>query len=738
MSSIAALLLNPTSVAFRFDAGFMPHGMCYLWRPDLLGLHIAADASIAMAYFSIPVTLVYFARRRRDLQMRWIVMCFAIFIVACGATHLMDIWVIWHPDYWLSGAIKALTAVASVVTAILLMRLVPAALRLPSPAALQSANRRLIEEVADRRRAEAALQEAVDALRAERARERLTAIIDSSEDAIVSKTTDGVITSWNAAAERLFGYTAAEALGRPVRMLFPADRLAEEDAILQRIRRGENVPHFETQRLRKDGTTIDVSVTISPIRDQGGAIVGASKIARDISERKRVESRLAAQLARLDLLNNITRAIGERQDLPSIFKVVIRSLEEELPIDFGCLGLIDPTQQYFTVVSTGVSGPWIDGDPPLADDTQLALKASGLSRCVEGILLHEPDAAASDTALGQRMALAGLGSIVAAPLQVESKIFGILIAARASKHGFSSSDCEFLRQVSEHVALAAHQAELYGALESAYQDLRQTQQAVMEQERLRVIGQMASGIAHDINNALSPAMLYCQMLLDHSPELTDESRGRVAIIETSIDSVAQSVARMKDCYRPRESQNYADPVLLNREVQQVLELTRARWQSMPQERGIVITVDTDLEPALPAILGSASEIRDALTNLILNAVDAMPQGGRLTLRSGTRDADRVAVEVIDTGVGMDAATRERCLEAFFTTKGERGSGLGLAMVHGTMQRHGGEVRIHSEPGEGTRMELLFLSSGAPAEWSGNRIDGRGAPARPTAHPADRR
>jgi two-component sensor histidine kinase len=120
--------------------GFMPHGMCYLWQPGILGLHVTSDSLIALAYFSIPVTLIYFVRKRVDVRFSWIVWCFAIFIITCGATHVMDVLTIWYPAYWVSGGIKALTALASVPTAILLVRLVPVALGLPSPAAMEAAN----------------------------------------------------------------------------------------------------------------------------------------------------------------------------------------------------------------------------------------------------------------------------------------------------------------------------------------------------------------------------------------------------------------------------------------------------------------------------------------------------------------------------------------------------------------------------------------------------------------------
>src|SRR6185437_11496372 len=158
---------------------------------------------------------------------------------------------------------------------------------------------------------------------------------------------------------------------------------------------------------------------------------------------------------------------------------------------------------------------------------------------------------------------------------------------------------------------------------------RQTQQAVMQQERLRALGQMASGIAHDINNALSPVALYTDALLDREPNLSPRTREYLETTQRAIDDVAHTVARMRDFYRQREPELMTASVDVNQLVQQVLDLTRARWSDMPQQRGIVIEMRSDLAADLPPIAGSESEIREALTNLIFNAVDAMPDGGTL-------------------------------------------------------------------------------------------------------------
>jgi PAS domain S-box-containing protein len=686
--------------------GFMPHGMCYLWRPDVLGLHIASDLLIGLAYFSIPITLLYFVRKRRDLEFNWMLVCLAVFIVACGATHLMDIWVIWHPVYWLSGAIKAFTALASVPTAILLVKHLPAALALSSPSTLRGAYSELEMEVAERRRTGEELRLANQQLHEEAGRGRLASIVESSDDAIISKTTDGTITSWNRGAEKIFGYSQAEAIGRPAAMLFPADRPNEERSIVARIARGERVDSFETVLVRKDGVRIDVSATISPVRDGSGSIVGASKIARDITERKRAEHKLAEQLARHHLLNAITRAIGERQDLPSIFQVVIGTLEDQLPVDFACLCLYQPPG-VLVVAGVGIRSHQLAMDLGISEQAHIPIDQNGMSHCVRGQLVYEPDLSEVQFPFPQRLAAGGLRAMVAAPLLVESKVFGVLIVARRAAESFSSGECEFLAQLSQHVALAAHQAQLHGSLEVAYDDLRQTQQAVMRQEKLRVLGQMASGIAHDINNALSPAALYVESLLERDSGQSAEAKGYLVIIQSAIEGVAQTVARMKEFYSQRDPQRAHGAVSLNRAVEQVIDLTRARWISMAQESGLVITVETILAPDLPSITGDEGEIRDAIANLIINAVDAMTVGGRLTLSTRAVGSDRVQLDVTDTGIGMDAATRSRCLELFFTTKGVRGTGLGLAMVYGTVERHGGELHIDSEPGAGTNVRLTF-------------------------------
>jgi signal transduction histidine kinase/CheY-like chemotaxis protein/PAS domain-containing protein len=447
--------------------------------------------------------------------------------------------------------------------------------------------------------------------------------------------------------------------------------------------------------------------TISRPVIEDGRVVRMRGAMQDISDRKRTELKLQSQLQRMNLLERTTRAIGERQDLASILQVVVRTLEEQMPLDFGCVCLYDPIDRMLTVNAIGVaSAPLADllSMPPLA---RIPIDENGLSRCVRGQLVYEADIAEVQFAFPQRLASGGLRAMVVAPLQIESQVFGVLIAARREPDSFDSSDCEFLRQMSEHAALAAHQSQLLSALQAAYEDMRNTQQAVMQQERLRVLGQMASGIAHDINNAISPIMLYTESLLEQESGLSERARQSLITIQQAVSDVAETVARMREFYRQRETQAELQPVQLNTLARQLRDLTRARWEAMPQRQGIVIDLRLELADNLPVVDGIESEIREALINLVFNAIDAMPKGGAVTIRTHPGGNGRVYVEVIDTGTGMDEETRRRCLEPFYTTKGERGTGLGLAMVYGVMQRHNGEIEIESAPGAGTTMRLSF-------------------------------
>ncbi|HWN47278.1 MAG TPA: PAS domain S-box protein, partial [Steroidobacteraceae bacterium] len=571
--------------------------------------------------------------------------------------------------------------------------------------ALRAAKEQLELRVAERTRELARANESLSA-----SERRFRALIEHGSDSIAMIDKNSRIIYLSPAVANIEGYQPEELLGSLSTDNTHPDDLPVVGAAVEKLLKEPGKPiSLVWRRRHKDGRWIWLEGVATNMQDDPS--VGAIVINyRDITERLDNESRLDEQMQRLALMARITRGIGERQDLRSIFQVVLGSIEDELPLDFCAIGLYDVGENRLTINCVGARSEPVAARLDMSENAIVPVDENGLARCVQGHVVYEPDIAQSKFPFPTRLASVGMRSLVIAPLLVESQVFGVLITARRTPDAFSSGECEFLRQASEHTALAANQAQLYGALQRAYDDLRASQQQVMQQERLRALGQMASGIAHDINNAISPVALYTEALLERETTLSPRARSQLEIIQRAVDDIAQTVARMGEFYRLREPQVSLAPVDLNKLVGQVIALTRARWSDMAQQRGAAIEVRTELAANLPPIAAVESQIRDALINLVFNAVDAMPEGGPLIIRTalaaGTR-SQIVLLDVEDKGIGMDEDTRRRCLEPFFTTKGTRGTGLGLAMVYGVAQRHGANLEIESEPGKGTLMRMSF-------------------------------
>jgi PAS domain S-box-containing protein len=249
-------------------------------------------------------------------------------------------------------------------------------------------------------------------------------------------------------------------------------------------------------------------------------------------------------------------------------------------------------------------------------------------------------------------------------------------------------------------------------LEETLQQLKTTQQQMLQQERLRAMGQMASGIAHDFNNSLSPIVGFAELLM-RSPDLPRETTQTYAeLINTAALDAASVIRRLRELYRDRSEGVIGDPVDLRRCIDEVVAMTQPRWKNQALGQGIAIRIDTRVD-AVPRFSGDAAGIREMLANLIFNAVDAMPKGGTITVRARL-EGDWVRLEVSDTGTGMSEEVRQHCLEPFFTTKGQHGTGLGLSLVHTTVQRHDGTLAIESEPGRGSTFIVRFPVHDEPA------------------------
>ncbi len=431
---------------------------------------------------------------------------------------------------------------------------------------------------------------------------------------------------------------------------------------------------------------------------------------------KRVHERtrdLEQQFSRISLLNQITYAVAARQDFNSIVSIVLQQLEDHLPIDYGSAYTLDASNEIWKLL---VRGP---KSQPLAIELKIPdsvpVDRTPFRPCLNGEEVYTADSNDLNLAMAKKLAEAGFKSSMGIPLIIENKTFGLLVFMRRQRDGFSRAEREFLKALSAHVALAIHQAQLYQDLQKAYNDLRQSQQTLMQQERLKALGQMASGVAHDINNALSPVVGFADLITQTEPNLSAGTKKHLQYIKTAGEDIAHIVKRLREFYRPRDEREFLQFLNLGIISKQVIDMMQPRWRDMMQAKGIDIEMKMEFDSATPEFAGIESEVREALTNLVLNAVDALPQGGTITVR--TRPAqlplkDReicphAILEVIDTGVGMNEQTQKRCLEPFFSTKGRRGTGLGLAMVYGVVERHQGKIEIESKEGKGTTMRLIF-------------------------------
>jgi signal transduction histidine kinase/ActR/RegA family two-component response regulator len=298
------------------------------------------------------------------------------------------------------------------------------------------------------------------------------------------------------------------------------------------------------------------------------------------------------------------------------------------------------------------------------------------------------------------------GAVV--PLRFAGVVTGLLGVHTRERRQFGPRPLALLTTLADHAAIALENSRLYGELRAALAAAETSQQRIVQTERLRALGQMAGGVAHDFNNALAVILGRTQLLLRHVAD--PDVRRQLGVVETVAKDAARTVRGIQEFARMRRARPFHE-VDLSRVVREVVEVTRTRWRDEPQAAGITYEVALDLAP-VPPVAGDAAELREALTSIVFNALDAMPAGGRLGFRTALADG-RVLCAIADTGAGMPEEVRRRVFDPFFTTKGERGSGLGLSMAYGIVSRHGGEIEVESAPGRGATFTVR-LPVAAPA------------------------
>jgi signal transduction histidine kinase len=330
-------------------------------------------------------------------------------------------------------------------------------------------------------------------------------------------------------------------------------------------------------------------------------------------------------------------------------------------------------------------------------------------------LMEQLEAATRETRR-QRSDLAALGRQLESYHQQLEDITGRKIAnehlemrVRERTEELAWANLALESEISERRRAEVQLRETNQRLQKALEELHATQQQVIQQERLRALGKMAGGVAHDFNNALIPILGYAELLIERSELLDDRTVALkyLRLMRTAARDATAVVGRLREFYRQRDETELFEPVDLPEALTEAISMTQPRWHDEALAQGLHIVVERDFQP-VPTIACHSGEIREVVTNLLFNAVDALPQGGRIVVRTYSSE-QKAVFEVQDDGIGMTEEVRARCLEPFVTTKGERGTGLGLAMVYGIVQRHHGEIEIESRLGEGTlvRVQLPF-------------------------------
>lgn len=313
----------------------------------------------------------------------------------------------------------------------------------------------------------------------------------------------------------------------------------------------------------------------------------------------------------------------------------------------------------------------------------------------------------------------GIALIVRMPLATGKDLFGSVILAYPSGSQLSKDERAFIADIADIAGMALANFRLYAALRESYRRMEEVARGMEKQRRLEAMGQIASGITHDINNTLVPLKLYAEALLDREEGLGERARRYLGLIKKAADDIEHVTDRLRSFYKGSDFTDL-ESVSLPAVLSDVRDMTRPRWKDAANRDGVSIDFVITVGDGLPEVSANASELREALMNLVFNSVDAMPRGGTISLSAKAAGDQDVVVEVRDDGEGMSKEVLDRCMEPFFSTKGVRGTGLGLAEVYGSMRRFGGSVEIESALGKGTvvRLSLPAVNEVAP---SGERV-----------------
>jgi len=426
--------------------------------------------------------------------------------------------------------------------------------------------------------------------------------------------------------------------------------------------------------------------------------------------------RLEDLVFKLSTLNEVVELAARIPQLQDLLSLVLERTMRTVRATIGSIMLLDHDRGVLRVVAArglpdGVVG---QAEVPVGEGVAGKVVQIGEAVLVEDISTDPRFARPNDTKYGS-------GAFMCLPVRVEDRVIGVVNLAKAASApatpAFTPTDLQFLNTLMTHVAYAVDNARLLqeanlsaNRLRRAMEDLRTTQTRVVEGETLRAVGQMASGMAHHVNNLLAVISGRTQLLLQRISQ--PEIRRPLEVIQRATFDAADVVRRVLGFTAVQPVAEHA-AVDLNEVVREVVELTRPRWRDEAQMRAVDLDVALELGE-VPRVAGEAPALREVIMNLLFNAIDAMRESGRI--RIATWAADHWAYcAITDTGVGMDDEVRRHAFEPFFTTKGPQGTGLGLSVAHGIVQRHGGELSLRANEGGGTVVTMRLPQAVAARE-----------------------
>jgi PAS domain S-box-containing protein len=649
-----------------FGAGeFMPHGYCYMWNPGLVWLHVISDSLIALSYFTIPFTLLWFVRKRRDLPFSWMFVLFGTFIVACGATHVMEVWNLWHAQYWLAGGLKAVTALASVATAILLVRLVPQALELPNLSDWARANVELESEIHERRELETDLR-----ISESRFREQAE-LLDLTHDAVIVRNLRDEITYWNHGAEELYGWRAEEILGKVthelLRTVFPEELIEIE---VETRERGSW--EGELMHMRRDGSVVTVSSRWVLRRDAEGNPNGILESNRDISAKREAEES--------------RRQSEERNHLNEIrFRLLIDAVKDYAIISLDANGLVTS---------------WNSGAERMkgyAAEEMMGQHVSRLYRKEDiehGQLDNElREAAAAGQVEREDWRVRKDGSQFWAEVATSA-----LRASGGELIGFVKID----RDITTRTAATKQIEALNLELTQRVDELRSVN---------RELESFSSSVSHDLRAPLRHVDGFARILKEeHSAKMTPEAIRYLDRILTAATHMGQLIDDLLNLAKIGRLE-------LRRERSQIAWLVKQAIAELPAEAK-ERNIEWWVEP-LPELNCDARLLKLIFANLLSNAVKFTRKQENAVIEVGSRVTDgQPTIFVRDNGVGFDMQYADKLFGVFQRLHRQEdfeGTGIGLATVQRIVRRHGGEIWAESKVNSGT---TFFFTLGPRSEAPG--------------------